>query len=220
MPRAKAAFGGKRMLSPVITMRCARPSATANGSKALLTTSRSPVLFQFSRANRSCERDSANRRDSMEFRIVLETDAVRKDNVTTLIPNRADEDGGPELAAILTAIADFRSTLQIALRLDCILCQRFSIGGVRHQETEALTEHFLACVPGQRKKAVIGKNNRISGFLCVRKHHRRSRRFSGNNKRTKVLTKTLNRSFGILLFFGLVMIVGISQLDPVVWQLC
>ena len=72
---------------------------------------------------------------------------------------------------------------------------------MRHQEIEALAEHLFPVVSGQREKAVIGKNDRIVGFLCVRKHHRHSCRLSGDDERAKVLPKALDFGFGDFLLF-------------------
>src|SRR6202011_2347297 len=46
------------------------------------------------------------------------------------------------------------------------------------------------------EKAVIGKNDRIVGFLSVRKYHRHPCRFSGDDKRAKVFPKALNFGLG------------------------
>ncbi len=39
------------------------------------------------------------------------------DDITGLIPNRVYEKGGPELAAILATVVNFRTTLRSALKL-------------------------------------------------------------------------------------------------------
>ena len=75
--KGQGRFGGKRMFSPVITMRSVRPSATPNGSKASLSTSSSPALCQFSRVNRLCDRESANNLASTASRITLGSEFVR-----------------------------------------------------------------------------------------------------------------------------------------------
>src|SRR5687767_1405864 len=90
-------------------------------------------------------------------------------NLTVLIPNRADEGGTPELAAILAAIGILRTTVMTALQLACYSRPRLWSGIVRHQEGEVLAEHLFAVVSGEREKAVIGKNDWVTGFFCVRK---------------------------------------------------
>src|ERR1700676_5527194 len=125
-------------------------------------------------------------------------------DLTALIENGADEDGGPEHAAILAAVANFRTVVGSALERGLDLRQRLWIGAARHQETELVAEHFFPVVSCERKKGIIGKNDRMTGFLCVRERHRHSCRFSGDDERAKVFPKALDFGFSDFLLFGLV----------------
>ena len=69
-------------------------------------------------------------------------------NLTALIPNRADEEGGPEHATILAAVANFRTAVVAALERGLDLRQRFWIRAARHQEIEAVAEHLFPVVSG------------------------------------------------------------------------
>ena len=125
-------------------------------------------------------------------------------NITALVQDRADEDGGPEYAAILAAVADFRTVVGAAVERDLDLRQRLWISAARHEEIETVAEDLFAVVSGQRKKGVIGKNDRMAGFLCVREYHRHSCRFSGHHERAEVLPEALDFSFGNFLLFGFI----------------
>ena len=124
-------------------------------------------------------------------------------DVTALIANRADEDVGPELASILATAKDFSSAAGRTFELGFNSRQRLSIGAMRYQKIEVFAEHLLAVVSGQGEKAVVGKNDRIVGFRRVRKYHRHSSCFSGNDKRAKVLPKALDFGFGDFLLVRL-----------------
>ena len=76
--RARVAFGGRRTLSPVIAMHSVRSFTTPNGSNASLTRSSSPAPSQFSRVNKSCDRERAKRRDSIDSRTASGTAFFRK----------------------------------------------------------------------------------------------------------------------------------------------
>ena len=52
--------------------------------------------------------------------------------------------------------------------------------------------------------AVIGENNRIVRFCCVRKHHRHSRGLGGDHEGTEVGPKAFDIGFGELLLFRLI----------------
>ena len=67
-------------------------------------------------------------------------------NITARIANRTDEDSRPELAAILTAVENFRPAAGRTVELGFNSCQRLRIGTVCHQKIEALAEHFFAVV--------------------------------------------------------------------------
>jgi hypothetical protein len=58
---------------------------------------------------------------------------------------------------------------------------------------------------GPLAQAVIGKNERVVGFLGVRKHHRHACRFSGDDERAKVFPKALDVEFGGFLFSGFIL---------------
>ncbi len=62
-------------------------------------------------------------------------------------------------------------------------------------------EHLFPGVSGQFEKGVIGKNYRVAGLFCVRKHHCHACRFSGNDERAKILAEScrhlLRRLFGL-----------------------
>jgi hypothetical protein len=124
-------------------------------------------------------------------------------DITAPVPNRADEDCRPELAAILAAIANFRTTLRSACECCINSCERIGIGAACHQEVETLAEFLFPDIAGQIKKGIIGKNYGIAGLFWVGKQHRHARVFGGNDERTKVLPKALDPSFGSLLAFGL-----------------
>jgi hypothetical protein len=68
-------------------------------------------------------------------------------NITVLISNRADEKGGAEHAAILAAVAKFRTAVA-AFEGGFDLRQRHRVGAARHQEIEALAEHLFPVVSG------------------------------------------------------------------------
>jgi hypothetical protein len=55
------------------------------------------------------------------------------DSISALILNRADEDGGPEQAAILAAVTDFRMAIGAALERGFDCRQRLRKGAARHQ---------------------------------------------------------------------------------------
>jgi hypothetical protein len=67
-------------------------------------------------------------------------------NNTGLVPDRADEDGGPEHAAVFAPKTNFKIDFSFACERDLDLRQRLRIGRTRHQEVEALAEHLLAIV--------------------------------------------------------------------------
>src|SRR5665213_2831906 len=67
-------------------------------------------------------------------------------NLTALIQNRADENGGPEHAAILAAVANFRTVIGAALERGLDLRQRLWIGSARHQEIETVAEYLFPVV--------------------------------------------------------------------------
>jgi hypothetical protein len=73
---------------------------------------------------------------------------------------------------------------------------------LRHQEVEAVAEHFVAFVPSQPEEAVIGENDRIALRLRVHEHHRHSRFFGGDNERTALFAKVLDLAFGGRLLVG------------------
>ena len=122
-------------------------------------------------------------------------------NTATLIPNRAYEEGCPELTAILSTVANFHTAVRIALKLGFNSRQRLGIGGVCHQEIEALAENLLPVVSGKREKGVIGKYYGIVGRPCVCKDHRHSRCLSGNDERAEVFPKAFDLGFGDFLLF-------------------
>src|SRR5512132_630389 len=123
-------------------------------------------------------------------------------NIATLIPNRAYEEACPELTAILSTVANFHSTVRLALKLGFNSRQRLGIRGVRHQEIEALAENLLPLVSGKREKGIIGKYYGIVGLPGVCKDHRHSRRLTGNDERAEVFPKALDLGFGDFLLFG------------------
>ena len=55
--------------------------------------------------------------------------------------------------------------------------------------------------PGRERKMPIGKNYRVVGFRRVRKQHRHSSRFSGDDERPKILPKPLDFGFRAFLRF-------------------
>src|SRR5260370_42230129 len=73
-------------------------------------------------------------------------------NTTALIQNRADEDGGPEHAAILAAVTNFRTVGGAALERDFDLRQRLWIGAPRYQEIETVAQHLFPGVSLLEKK--------------------------------------------------------------------
>ena len=124
-------------------------------------------------------------------------------NITALISNRADEEGGPKLAAILAVVTNFRPVGR-TLKLGFNLRQRLGIGGVRHNKVEALAEHLFPAVPGQGEKAVVGENYRIVELPGIGKHHRHARCFAGDHEGSEVFAKGLDFGLGKFLLFGLV----------------
>jgi hypothetical protein len=101
----------------------------------------------------------------------------------------------PEHAAILAVVANFRIAVGVTLECGFDLRHRVRIAA-RHKEVEALADHIFPVVSGSREKAVIDKNYRVVGCLCVREHHRHSCRFSGDDERAKRFPKTLDFGFG------------------------
>src|SRR6185295_479360 len=77
MPSASAALGDSRIFLPSIVKRSARPPATPNGSSTCTTRSRNPAPCHFSRPSRSCERDSAAIRVSIDSRTTCGSDELR-----------------------------------------------------------------------------------------------------------------------------------------------
>ena len=69
-------------------------------------------------------------------------------NLTALIPNRANEDGGPEHAAILAPVANLRTVVGTARERGLDLRQSLWIGATRHQETETMAERLFPVVSG------------------------------------------------------------------------
>ena len=67
-----------------------------------------------------------------------------------------------------------------------------------------MAEHLFPAVSCQGKKAVVGKDDRIVEFRCIRKHHRHSRGFGGDDERAKVFPEAVNLGFGDVLLVGLV----------------
>src|SRR5471030_2249168 len=118
------------------------------------------------------------------------------DDIADLVSNGTDEKGGPELAAVLAAVSNLRTTDRFSVKLGLNFGQRLRIRAMRHQEVKALTEHLVPVVAGQGEKAVIGENYRIAGLFRVRKHHRHSRRFGGDNERAQVFPKALDFGLG------------------------
>src|SRR5664280_1683228 len=127
------------------------------------------------------------------------------DDMTGLIANRADENGGPVRAAILAASPDFRVVVGAVFERRFEARQRVRIGVLRDQGVETLPQHLLLVISGESEKAVIGKNYWMVGFLCVCKNHRRPRCFSGDYKRTEVFPKVLDFLFRTLLIYGLIL---------------
>ena len=91
----------------------------------------------------------------------------------------------------------------IGFEFDLDAFQRPGVGGVRHQEIEGLAKDLFPGVSGQGEEGVIGKNDRIAGFVCIGENHRHSCRLGGNHERAEVVVKALDLGFGILLLFGL-----------------
>ena len=79
------------------------------------------------------------------------------DKIATLVPDRADRNGGPEHAGILAAIADFQTTLGITLERRFDVRQRLSVGTAGHQEIEALSQHLFPEYPVSWRKASLAK---------------------------------------------------------------
>src|ERR1700681_3340771 len=106
----------------------------------------------------------------------------------------------------------------MAHELGCNLRQRSSIGAMGHQEIEALAKDLFAAVSGEGEKAVIGKNYRMSACLCVRKHHRHSCRFTGDDERPEVFPKALDLGFSDLLLVRLACYFRHAPARSVVWR--
>ena len=53
---------------------------------------------------------------------------------------------------------------------------------------------------------IIGKNERVVGFLGVREHHRYACRFGGDDERSKVFPKALDFGFGRFLFLRFILL--------------
>ena len=117
--------------------------------------------------------------------------------------NRADEESGPELAATLAAAENSCPVAVRTFEFGLNSRQRLGIGAVRNQKIEDIAENLFTVVPGQGEKAVIGENDRIVGFLRIRKQHRHSGCISGNDERTEVLPKALDFGFGAFLLVRL-----------------
>jgi len=69
-------------------------------------------------------------------------------NIIALIPNWADEDGGPKRGAIFAVETNLKIAFGAACERGFDLRQRRRIGGAPEQEVDALAEHFLPAVPG------------------------------------------------------------------------
>src|SRR3954469_9248243 len=90
-------------------------------------------------------------------------------NVAALIPDRADEEGGPEHAAILAVVTNFQVSVGVAVELGFDLRHHLRIGAARHQEIEALAQHLAPVVSGEReRKLSLAKMIGLSGpFVAV-----------------------------------------------------
>jgi predicted acyltransferase (DUF342 family) len=121
------------------------------------------------------------------------------DNVTALVANRANEEASPEFAAILAAVKDIDAVTRTAAKLGLNKRPRLRIGGVRHQEIEALAEHLFLGVSGQGKKALIGENDRIFGCTGVGEDHRHAGRLGRDDERPAVVLARLDLGDGLLL---------------------
>src|SRR5665213_592831 len=128
------------------------------------------------------------------------------DYITAFIENRADEDGGPKTAAVLAAKTNLKIELGFACESRFDLRQRRRFGRRSKQKVEALAEDLLPAITSQGQKAVIGKNERVAGFLGVHEHHRHARRFSGDDERPKVFPEALDLGFSCFLLGGFILI--------------
>src|SRR5688572_13643255 len=68
------------------------------------------------------------------------------DDIAALVPNRADEERGPELAAVLAAVVNFRIVVGAAVERGFDLRQRLGSGAARHQGIEAVAEYLFPAV--------------------------------------------------------------------------
>lgn len=126
------------------------------------------------------------------------------DDFSILVADRANKDDGPEIAAILAAILDFRAALGMRLKLALYLRERGGICAALHQEIEVLAEYLFPFVSGQGEKGVIGEDDRMAGFLRVREYHGHPCLIGGDDERAEFVPKALDIGFGGLLPFGLV----------------
>src|SRR5665213_955189 len=121
------------------------------------------------------------------------------DNGSSFISNRADEEGGPKLAAVLSPIENFRSATGAAFEFGQNLCEGIGIVAMGHQKVEALAQNFLSVIPRQKEKGIIGKYYRVVGFFCVRKYHCHPRCLCGDHEWAKLFLKAFDFGFCILL---------------------
>src|SRR6185437_10952742 len=111
-------------------------------------------------------------------------------DITARIANGTDEDSGPELASILASAENFGPVAGRTFEFGLNSRHRLGIGAERHQKNEAFAEHVFAAVSGQGEKAIVDKNDRIVWLRRIRKQHRHSGCFGGNDERAEVLPES------------------------------
>jgi len=121
--------------------------------------------------------------------------------LTILIPHRTDKNRGPKFSPILPATMNFRIGIRAAFKSGAHLRYYVAGGPPSQQGVKTLTKNLGPIKAGQRKKTVIRKHDRVSGILCIGKHHRHPGRFSRDYKRPQVFSMVLNVGFCDYLLF-------------------
>jgi hypothetical protein len=129
-------------------------------------------------------------------------------DLPSLIFYRADVDGGPKFAAVLSPVVDLRIGLGVAIKAAGKFAFGRSVEGCfdvgedvamrapREERVKAVAEHFGAIVPGEREEAVVRENDAIVGAVRVRKQHRHPRCLSRGDEWAELLPKAVDISFG------------------------
>ena len=136
------------------------------------------------------------------------------DDIAALVPNRADEEGRPELAAVLAAIEDFRAAVRTALELGLDLRQRLASASCAIRKLKLWPRTSSRAYPVRREKASLAKMMGLPGsFASVNTMAIRVVSAATTNGPRSFL-KALDFGFGVLLLLGLAYCFRHALLDP------